>query len=285
MTNNAFVEKNFLYLFALSLLLHLVLAAVIYNLPETPKAPASAPFMVDLQDLQESTKSLPLDQQPVERLDEKRRRVPQEMTPRGFDSRDRLLPPRPQQAPANQPPRQSPPVTPGQVGEVPVREALPRRGEGLFRPPTPQPQIPSMSKLQPSSERMAQMEETYRQKYRDEVAEGDAHFLNTNDLQFGSFLRRFESAVYGVWRYPTEAARLGIEGVTPVRITFNRQGEVEKIELLESSGSRILDEEVVRTLKKVGQIGGFPKGYDKENFTLIAFFHYGITRGEGRSLR
>ncbi len=132
---------------------------------------------------------------------------------------------------------------------------------------------------------MAQMEETYRQKYRDEVAEGDAHFLNTNDLQFGSFLRRFESAVYGVWRYPTEAARLGIEGVTPVRITFNRQGEVEKIELLESSGSRILDEEVVRTLKKVGQIGGFPKGYDKENFTLIAFFHYGITRGEGRSLR
>jgi protein TonB len=284
LTNNAFIEKNFLYLFILSLMLHLVLATVIYNLPETKKSPANEPFMVDLQDLPESLKTPP-DQRPVERLDEKRRRVPQEMTPRGVDSLDRLLPPRPAKAVPSQPTRQSPAVTPGPVGEVPVREAQPRRGEGLFRPPAPQPPIPSLSKLQPSSERMANMEETYRQKYRDEVAEGDAHFLNTNDLQFGSFLRRFESAVYGVWRYPTEAARLGIEGVTPVRITFNRQGEVEKIDLLESSGSRILDDEVVRTLKKVGRIGAFPKGYDKENFTLIAFFHYGITRGEGRSLR
>ncbi len=102
--------------------------------------------------------------------------------------------------------------------------------------------------------------------------------------KFGSFLRRFESAVYGVWKYPSDAVRMGIEGVTPVRITFNRKGEIEKIEVLESSGSRILDDEVRRTLKALGPVGGFPKAYDKDSFKLIAFFHYGINRGMMRGV-
>jgi len=129
---------------------------------------------------------------------------------------------------------------------------------------------------------MARLEESYRKKYGPEVAEGETKFLNTDDIMFGSFLRRFETAVYGVWRYPQEAAQLGIEGVTPVRITFNRKGEIEKVEILESSGSRILDNEVLRTLRMVGPIGGFPRGYDKDQFNLIVFFQYGIARGGSR---
>jgi protein TonB len=139
--------------------------------------------------------------------------------------------------------------------------------------------------LYPSAARMARIEESYRKKYGPEVAEGTASFLNTDDILFGSFLRRFENAVYGVWRYPAEAAKLGIEGVTPVKITFNRRGEVVGRELLQSSGSRILDDEVLRTLSVIGAVGSFPRGYDKETFSLIAFFHYGITGGAQRSLR
>jgi protein TonB len=136
----------------------------------------------------------------------------------------------------------------------------------------------------PNAGRMARLEEGYRKKYGPEVAEGETRFLNTDDIQFGSFLRRFESAVYGVWRYPREAAMLGIEGVTPVKITFNRKGEVVKVEILDSSGSRILDDEVLRTLRILGPIGGFPKGYDKDTFNLIAFFQYGIIRGTSRGM-
>lgn len=129
---------------------------------------------------------------------------------------------------------------------------------------------------------MAQLEESYRRTFENDIAEGDTRFLNSNDIVFGSFLRRFEGAVYGVWRYPQEAAMRGIEGITPVRITFNRRGEITNIQQLESSGARILDEEVLRTLRAIGPVGGFPKGYDKEEFHLIAFFQYG---GSRRSLR
>ncbi len=156
--------------------------------------------------------------------------------------------------------------------ERPVGDFFRRKGEGH----------PDLSRLFPSAQKLAKLEEAYRQKYEPEVEEGEARFLNTDDIQFGSFLRRFESAVYGVWRYPPEAARLGIEGVVPTRITFNRKGEIEKLEILESSGSKILDDEVRRALKLLGPIGGFPKAYDKDSFKLIAFFHYGIVRGQIR---
>jgi protein TonB len=131
---------------------------------------------------------------------------------------------------------------------------------------------------------MASIEETYRKKFSEEVEEGQTKFLNTDDIQFGSFLRHFETAVYGVWTYPEEAARLGIEGMTPVKITFNRKGDIEKVELLDSSGSTILDNEVLRTLHRIGRVGSFPKGYTKDKFYLVAFFQYGIMRGISRSL-
>jgi protein TonB len=131
---------------------------------------------------------------------------------------------------------------------------------------------------------MARLEESYRKKYGPEVEDGETKFLNTDDIMFGSFLRRFETAVYGVWRYPSDAARLGIEGVTPVKITFNRKGEVEDVQLLESSGSKILDNEVFRTLRLIGPVGSFPKNFDREKFHLIAFFQYGIIRGSSRGM-
>lgn len=139
-----------------------------------------------------------------------------------------------------------------------------------------------MARLMPSASRMAQLEESYRRKFADDVADGDTRFLNSNDVMFGSFLRRFENAVYGLWRYPQEAQLKGIEGVTPVRITFSKNGEIVNIKLLESSGSKILDDEVFRTLRQIGPVGNLPRNYDKDEFHLIAFFQYGNARSRLR---
>lgn len=152
----------------------------------------------------------------------------------------------------------------------------------LLRPKSQSAPQAAQPQLFPGAQRLARLEEGYRRKFENDVAEGDTRFLNSDDIQFGSFLRRFETAVYGVWRYPQEAALKGIEGITPVRITFNRRGEITKVELLETSGARILDDEVMRTLRAIGPVGSFPRGYDKDEFHLIAFFQYG---GSRRSLR
>ena len=155
-------------------------------------------------------------------------------------------------------------------------------GESVLRPESLSPgakELPDLAKLYPSAERMAQLEESYRKKYEAEVKEGETLFLNSDDILFGSFLRRFETAIYAVWTYPAAASRAGIQGITPVKITFNRKGEIEKIQLLQSSGSRLLDDEVLRTLRSLGPIGNLPRNYDKEYFNLVAFFEYRLFGG------
>lgn len=280
--NNNYFEKSFLYLLALSLMLHTVFFALMAYVPLEKKKTVYEPIMVDLQDLPPIKETPSRDEKEVKRYSDEKRRVERETAPRGEMARDRFAPtPKRGAPPMSQPQRrgrdstprlterEKPPVFPPQPGESPLK---------------PRERIPALSRLYPSADRLARLEDSYRKRYGEEVEEGETRFLNTDDIQFGSFLRRFETAVYGVWTYPMDAARLGIEGVTPVKITFNRKGEIEKVSIIESSGSTILDNEVLRTLSLIGPVGPFPKGYNKEKFNLIAFFQYGISRGMSRGV-
>jgi periplasmic protein TonB len=270
--HNDSIEKNFIYLVALSLVLHLLLAAIFASLPEQQRPLSPEPIMVDLQDLP-AAKPQVTSPDDVNRLDEQRRRVPREMAPRGVDGLDRLVPRLPV-VPPSQPALPKPSVKPVVPGDVPLREAPLRRGEGLLKPTLQQPQVQALNRLQPSSERMAKLEESYRQKFRDEVAEGDAYFLNTNASMLASFSRRLDTAIYSVWEFPQEAARLGIDGVTVMWVTFDRNGEVESYKLLESSGSKLLDREVERVIKKLGVLGKLPKEFKGEHLNYVMFFEY-----------
>jgi protein TonB len=284
--SDKYIEKAFLYFLALSLVLHGVFFSMLYLLPEQKREVKQEPYMVELSDLPE-LKQAPPTKKPVRRFAEQRHRAVRERAPRGERERDRIAslprresrpePVRPLQEEKRQEKTTREETVPKTAPEAVSKEAEVKKkgGEGKQKGKN----LPELSKLFPSAGRMARLEESYRKKYDTEVDEGDTKFLNTNDIQFGSFLRRFETAVYGVWRYPDAAARAGIQGVTPVKITFNRKGEIENIQLLQSSGSQILDSEVFRALHSIGPLGGFPKAYPKEQFHLIAFFQYGIIQG------
>lgn len=264
-----YIEKKFLYVLCISLILHLAVGTAFYYFPSTASEPPKEPVFIDLQQMPELNAPQEQRQEETKRRSDQRTRVTKEVAPRGDAARDvRTVEKQPEAFQKN--PGASP-VTPGSSAA------------SLLKPKERASQLPlSTQNLFPGANRLAKLEESYRQKFENDIAEGDTRFLNSDDIVFGSFLRRFEGAVYGVWRYPQEAAMRGIEGITPVRITFNRRGEISGIQQLESSGAKILDEEVLRTLRAIGPVGGFPKGYDKEEFHLIAFFQYG---GARRSLR
>ena len=278
-----YVEKNFLYLLLFSALLHAGAFLIITSLPQGQPKTAPEPTFVDLTDLPElkHQPKLPKKEAPkpeIKRYSETPQRVAKEMAPKGRGAFERLAPTLPNlQTPRQVSPRSAAPAAPAPPKTEETAKTPVTRGEGILKPRAPQL---DRSRLFPSANRLARLEENYREKYRSEVKEGETRFLNTEDIQFGSFLRRLETAVYGVWHYPQAALLRGIEGTTPVKITFNRKGEIVKVDLLESSGSKILDDEVFRTLKALGPIGSFPKGYSGETFKLIAFFHYG--NGGGR---
>jgi protein TonB len=278
-----YIEKSFLFLLVASLLLHIGAFTALYYWPQDqPEAPKE-PIFIDLQQMQEIKQPPRPSQQETRRQSEQRIRVEREVAPRGTAPRDSQPPvvqARPQQ-------EQRVTTTAKPSLPIPSERKQPQVVPGssaasLLKPKSQTAQQQAQPQLFPGASRLAKLEESYRRKFESDIAEGDTRFLNSDDIQFGSFLRRFEGAVYGVWRYPQEAAMKGIEGITPVRITFNRRGEITKTQQLESSGARILDEEVLRTLRAIGPVGGFPKGYDKDEFHLIAFFQYGGTR---RALR
>jgi len=278
-----YIDKKFLYLVGLSLLLHVVLLAALYYLPQSRQNPPKEPVFVDLQQMPEPKTPVKPQQNETRRQSDQHLRVPRETAPRGDAPRENqksVAPSKPlrEQSAASAAKQPSPPQAeskqPPSAPGSSITSLLKPRSQAVQQSPKPQ--------LFPGADRLAKLEEGYRRKFENDIAEGDTRFLNSDDILFGSFLRRFEGAVYGVWRYPQEAAMRGIEGITPVRITFNRRGEITRVQQLESSGARILDEEVLRTLRAIGPVGGFPKGYDKDEFHLIAFFQYGGTR---RSLR
>lgn len=280
--SDSYIEKSFLYLLVFSLLLHLGAFAALYYWPKQPKEQPKEPVFIDLQqvpDLKQPSR------QESKRLSERQVRVPYEMAPRGTSQRDSQPPAepvQPKQQPASRPETAAKPNLPLAVERKQSQVEPGSSVASLLKPKAQSSQQQSTPQLFPGASRLAKLEESYRRKFENDIAEGDTRFLNSDDILFGSFLRRFEGAVYGVWRYPHEAAMKGIEGITPVRITFNRRGEITGVQQLESSGARILDDEVLRALRAIGPVGGFPRGYDKEEFHLIAFFQYGGTR---RSLR
>lgn len=285
--SDRYIEKVFIYLLVISVALHIGVCALIYYLPHEQQAPPKEPVFIDMQQVPEPKLKEAPRQQETKRFSEQRQRVPREMAPRGDAPRDSFGP-SPHQAARPQPreARQQAPSAKSSLTEPSKRQEAPLAPgssvSSLLRPKSQGVPQTAQPRLFPGVQRLAKLEEGYRRKFENDVAEGDTRFLNSDDIQFGSFLRHFETAVYGVWVYPQEAALKGIEGVTPVRITFNRRGEIIKAELLESSGSRILDDEALRALRAIGPVGALPRGYDKDEFHLIAFFQYG---GERRALR
>lgn len=264
------VDTAVLKFIALSLLLHGAVLVGLYFLPEHQPEVKTEPYMVELTDLP-ALQALSRGEQTVRRYAERRQRVAQERAPRGDRERDRLG-------------ARSRAVSPAAIQpQAPIQRAPGDSGASVVAAKTPAGKpLPPLANLYPSASRLASLEEGYRKKYDTEIEEGETRFLNTEDIQFGSFLRRFETAVYAVWKYPAAAMRAGIHGVTPVKITFNRKGEIENIQMLQSSGSEILDREVFRALNALGPIGNFPRTYGKEQFNLIAFFEYGLSHGSIR---
>ncbi len=272
------MAEKFLPVFLVaSLLLHVVLFIGLSHIPRPEPPEAKEPIFIDIQNLPAPKPTTEKQHPEIARHSETRTRVPHEMAPRGRAPEDNL---RPHQSSTAERPL-IPRTTQGTTGQTSVAPGSSL--SSLLKPKEQKmPGAVLPQQLFPPARRLAKLEENYRRKFEENITEGDTRFLNSDDIVFGSFLRRFEGAIYGVWRYPQEAAMKGIEGITPVRISFNRRGEIINIQQLESSGSRILDEEVLRTLRAIGPVGGFPRGYDKDEFHLIAFFQYG---GAQRLLR
>jgi protein TonB len=286
-------NRFFIIFVLLSLLLHLLLLLIpkdsLFPRPARPE-----PVYVEIRPLPKSELARELDlpvrkelekprQTPAKRLGPADQVVEKEIAPKGKDDIDLLLPqraskPAPAVAPqadtrAQEKPREN-------IARQETRDPLEKRltREGTRPPaaasPAPKP-FPDMENLTTISPRaLASIESAWRMKYRKDVAQGDTVWLNTKHDLLNSFMRRFRDNIYLVWDYPAAALQQMQRGTCLLHITINRRGDVEDVQLLESSGYALLDREAIESVWKGATYGPLPKAYPNDNLKIMAFFQY-----------
>ena len=69
-----------------------------------------------------------------------------------------------------------------------------------------------------------------------------------------SILAKIVGKIEAAKRYPRTARRMGIQGTATVRFKLKPNGQLEKIELMESSGSKILDDASLETVREAAPL-------------------------------
>jgi protein TonB len=249
----------------LSLLLHLLL---LYVLPadRLMVAPTEKqPVVVEVRPPQQARREIDMPpevrppqprQQPAKRLAPVDQVVPRETAPKGAAPEDRQpLPQAVAKAPSPASARRTP-AGPGRVSPESLDLGLPATTQERLRG-------------------------EISRKDRQDVAEGEAVWLDTEKDLLASFFKRFRDNIYQVWNYPRSAAERGESGVCLLKIVINQDGSVENVDILEKTGFPTLDREAVAAVYRGASYGNLPSSYPKDQLTIMAYFQYRLTASGG----
>lgn len=98
--------------------------------------------------------------------------------------------------------------------------------------------------------------------------------LNAPEVQYISYFASIKRKIELVWQYPYEAAAAGIQGELTLDFVIARSGTVNSIELVRSSGSKILDDEAIRSIRKAAPFDPIPKDYNIPSLQIRGRFVY-----------
>jgi len=212
-----------------------------------------------------------------------------------------LSPPPSQSAPSPKPdappkaggPPVSPPPMQGSPTEAPKSElaepAAPSSpsGVGPTSPSTPSERIPQLGQegngvLAPGSpglpfarpEELQRLAKLFTDQEAAKTKKNDPITLNTRDLKFYSYGLQVLNKIETVWKYPEEAGRAGIGGEVVVDLMVRRDGSLDDLLLIQSSGYSMLDDEVFRAIHAASPYGRLPTGLVEDPFPMTIHFIY-----------
>jgi protein TonB len=110
------------------------------------------------------------------------------------------------------------------------------------------------------------------------VEEGGGGFrltpLNAPEIQYISYFASIKRKIELVWQYPYEAAVAGIQGELTVDFVIARSGKVDSIRLVLGSGSKILDDEALRSIRVAAPFDPIPAQYKIPSLQIRGRFVY-----------
>lgn len=95
--------------------------------------------------------------------------------------------------------------------------------------------------------------------------------VNQDIDQLSLYLSKVKSIIDKRKSYPEEAKRFGVEGKVNLRLIVSEDGSVKSVEVVSSSGSKILDREATKLIMSIGK---FPQPPDNKPLTFNISIDY-----------
>ena len=301
--SNRYVEKTFLYLLLVSLLVHLTLGTLVYLMPPEKTKAVEETTMVELKDLPEpppppAEKPKPKPPKPEPKPEPVPKPLPRpvaipvplspetflpqarkELAPKAENEEERVVQEKSaSDIPEKSEPSSQPVKSPGSADSAfrtPEKGGMETpRGEGFLKPR--RGEKVELAKLFPSARKMETLEETYRKKYRD-VEQGDTRMIDTDDPLVSVYSHRLLVAANQSFRFNARES-VHEPGVGVLEVTIQRDGNIEGVRIIESTNNRALDDLVARSIRRSSYVGPLPKKWTHDRLKLIWVYY---SRGTG----
>jgi protein TonB len=111
----------------------------------------------------------------------------------------------------------------------------------------------------------------------DEKADTDNSItFDTKEYRYAGYLKKLKERIQGIWVYPPEASARGIYGDLRIRFTIKKNGKLGEIELVRTSGYKMLDDAAMKALKNGEPYWPLPDDWGVESYTIVGHFVYYI---------
>jgi periplasmic protein TonB len=105
-------------------------------------------------------------------------------------------------------------------------------------------------------------------------ASNGAVSLDTKELKYLSYFAHIKRRIERVWTYPPGAIANGLQGQLHLKFILRSDGQVKTVELLRSSGYKVLDKEAWDAVVNAGPFGPFPPTIPDDELHITARFTY-----------
>jgi protein TonB len=98
----------------------------------------------------------------------------------------------------------------------------------------------------------------------------DSVTLDTDEFKFLSYNRWLKYKVESVLKYPELAAISGLQGTLYIQFDIMKNGSLDSLELIKSSGYKILDDEALRAIRATAPFQPLPDSWNMDHYTIRA---------------
>ena len=116
----------------------------------------------------------------------------------------------------------------------------------------------------------ADIDELARKGMPEKKAGDDSVTLDTDEFKFISYNRWLKYKVESVLKYPELAVVSGLQGTLYIQFNIMKDGSLGSLELIKSSGYKILDDEALRSIRATAPFQPLPDGWNMDHYTIRA---------------